>query len=176
MLAVKIENLGNRSFFNAPASPEAIENLEKEANIKLPDNLKKFYLHFNGGFFAREDWSEEYLTNKEIFGDIRWNSNYILSIEDMLICYNYGDCDFVLFDIRERGKNVGKKLLPFLHTQGQEMLVIDLSDTTKDTPIIDADHEVNSDEWAILYPSFEVFLSHYVDKDGDIETIASLSY
>lgn len=58
-----------------------------------------------------------------------------------------------------------------MHTKGQENLVWDATEENS-TKIVDAFHENNADEWTVLYSTFEALLEAYVDKEGDIETIA----
>lgn len=38
--------------------------------------------------------------------------------------------------------------------------------------ILDAFHENNADEWGILYKSFKDLLNDYIEKEGQIETVA----
>ncbi|AZA98279.1 SMI1/KNR4 family protein [Chryseobacterium joostei] len=169
-LKQKSLQLKERNLFAKGASESEIENFETTLNIKLPLVLKAFYLLNNGGCFADNLFKTEELQNPEDLGSIIWNSNYFLSLKEIIEAYNF-DGSFTLIDYQEQEKYTGKRLIPIMHTRGQENLVWDATEVHS-TKILDAFHEFNADEWKVLYPSFEDLLETYLEKDGDIETIA----
>jgi hypothetical protein len=61
--------------------------------------------------------------------------------------------------------------IPFAQTSEQESLVFVPGFDGSEPPVLDAFHEAS--EWAELYPDFPSMLRAYVERDGDIETIAS---
>jgi len=168
-LKEKVQELGERNLFGEGATEEQIVTFENTLNLKLPPIMKAFYLANNGGCFADDSWSKEDLLNPEELGSIIWNSNYFLSLEEIIDAYNsgkYGSIDF-----QEQEKESDKRLIPIIHTNGQENLVWDITEEGS-TKIIDAFHEIGADEWDVLYDSFEDLLNDYIIEEGDIETVA----
>ncbi|HOJ78752.1 MAG TPA: SMI1/KNR4 family protein [Bacillota bacterium] len=171
-LQQKITELSERSFFNQPATLAVIAKCEEVLGIKLPEIVKTFYLNYNGGFFAAADIEDEYLDDPDEVEWMRWNSNYILSLQDVIDTYHFNG-DLPAFDIRAAERDSGRRFMPLVHTSGQELLLLDLTDVTNEIPVIDAFHEVNFRDWKVLYPSFEAFLNDYIQKEGMIEAVAS---
>lgn len=169
-LKEKSLQLNERNLFAKGASNAEIEHFETTLNIKLSEVLKAFFLLNNGGCFADNSWETEELKNPEEQESIIWNSNYFLSLEEIIETYNF-DGSFTSIDFRDQEKETQKRLIPIMHTKGQENLVWDATEENS-TKIVDAFHEHNADEWTVLYPTFEALLEAYVDKEGDIETIA----
>ncbi len=165
----KAQKLKERNFFHAGATQEEIEQFEQKLKITLPPVLKTFYANFNGGCFADDSWSKEDLENSEMKEGIIWNSNYFLSLQEMIKAYQY-EGDFISFDIQELEKGTGKRFIPILHTKEQEVLVWEASNPNE-TPIKDAYHDINPNKWKVLYPSFESLINAYIHEDGEIETV-----
>ena len=155
-LRVKIIQLGARAFFNPPATANAIGEVEERLQITFPESVRKFYMAFNGGFFADTNWSMEDLKDNRQFETIQWNSNHIMSVEDIKSGFGnrYPDC------------------IPVVHTHTQEFLSIINPLTNGESPVYDAFHECPPQEWGILYNNFEELLNDYINKEGNIKTIA----
>jgi len=153
----KSVELGERAFFNPPATEDEIRDVEARLKIVFPISVRQFYLTFNGGFFAGADWSEEDLKDVRQFETIQWNSNYIMSLEDIKSGFGsrYPDC------------------VPLIHTHTQEFLAIINPLKNGESPVYDAFHEYSPHEWGVLYDSFEELLKDYIDKEGNIKTIAA---
>ncbi len=164
----KAQKLKERNCFHAGATHEEIEQFEQKLKIALPPVLKTFYANNNGGCFADDSWSKEDLENSEMKEGIIWNSNYFLSLQEMIAAYQY-EGDFILFDIQELERETGKRFMPILHTKEQEILVWE-ANIPNETPIKEAYHDINPNKWKVLYPSFESLLIAYIQKDGEIET------
>lgn len=151
-LKEKAKSLKHRNCFYDGATVDEIEDFENKMNIILPTILKEFYLNFNGGFFADTSWSKEELEDEDDFGEILWNSNYFLRLDEIVEAYHlegsFGSIDFI-----KQEKYYSKRLIPIMQTKDQEVLVWDAT-LPHETPILDAFHEYNANEWKILYPSF----------------------
>lgn len=165
----KATALKARNLLNHGAQQEQITDFEEKLNIKLPDFLRSFYQNCNGGCFADDSWSDDELQDSAERASIIWNSNYFLSLEEIIDAYNLGK--FANLDFQEAEKESGKKLIPIMHTNGQENLVWDATDANS-TKILDAFHEAGADEWNVLYKSFEDLIEAYIKTSGDIKTIA----
>ena len=152
----KIIRLGGRAFFNPPATEDRIRDVEEKLKIVFPVSVRQFYLTFNGGFFADTSWSEEELTDESRFETIQWNSNHIMSLEDIKSGFGsrYPDC------------------VPVIHTHTQEFLAVVNPLKNGESPVYDAFHEYPPNEWGVLYGNFEELLNDYIDKEGNIKTIA----
>ena len=151
-----IAKLGSRAFFNPPATEDEIRDVEEKLKIVFPVSVRKFYLTFNGGFFADTSWSEKDLKDNGQFEAIQWNSNYIMSLED----------------IKSGFGNRYPNYVPVIHTRSQEFLVIGNPLKNGESPVYDAFHEYPPHDWGVLYDNFEELLRDYIDKDGNIKTIA----
>ncbi len=166
----KSKQLKERNLFRKGATENEINDFEKYLNIKLPIILKNFYKLNNGGCFADDSWDSTDLTNKSELGTIYWNSNYFLSLEEIIDSYNFkGKYESINF--KEQEKETNMRLIPILHTEGQECIVWNAT-KENETPILDAFHEYNADEWDILFNSIEELLENYIENEGNIETIA----
>lgn len=152
----KIVLLKERAFFNPPATEEEIRDVEKKLKIEFSVSLREFYLVFNGGFFAEKDWELNDLKNVSQYETIQWNSNTIMSLEDIKSGFGsrYPGC------------------VPIIHTHSQEFLAIINPLVGGESPIFDAFHEYPPQEWGILYKNFKELLIDYIDKEGNINTIA----
>jgi hypothetical protein len=152
----KIARLGCRAFFNPPATEDEIRDVEEKLKIVFPASVRKFYLTFNGGFFADTSWSEKDLNDSKHFETIQWNSNYIMSLQDIKAGFGnrYPDC------------------VPIVHTHTQEFLAIVNPLKDGESPIYDAFHEYPPSEWGVLYENFEDLLNDYINKEGEIKTMA----
>lgn len=168
-LRSKVVQLKERSLFGDGATEKEIQNFENTLNIKLPPILKCFYEVFNGGCFVDDSWSKEELLNKDEFGSVIWNSNYFLKLDEIVDAYDFGK--FGSVDFQEQEKEFSRRLIPIIHTNGQENLVWDATETDS-TKILDAFHEFGVDEWDVIYQSFEELLLEYIEKEGDIETVS----
>ena len=155
-LKAKIVALGERAFFNPPATEEAIQDVEERLKITFPASLREFYLAFNGGFFADASWSPEELKDARQFETIQWNSNNILPLEDVKLGFGsrYPGC------------------VPVIHTHSQEFLVFVNPLKEGESPVYDAFHEFPPHQWGALYGNFEELLVDYIEKEGNIKTIA----
>ena len=166
----KAQQLKERNLFRVGATEEQLENFESTLNLKLPQIFRDFYLANNGGCFVDDSWRKDELSNPKEFGTIIWNSNYFLSLEEIIEAYNFIG-EFTSTDFQEQEKEFNKRLIPIIHTKGQENLVWDATQANS-TQILDAFHEVWAEEWGVIYKSFEDLLNAYIDNEGDIETIA----
>lgn len=164
----KSEQLKLRNLFNKGATQEQIIKFETTLGLKLPKILHDFYSLNNGGCFADNSWSSEELLNPLKLGTVIWNSNYFLSLEEIIDAYHF--VKFTSIDFQQQEKITNKRLIPIFHTSGQENLVWDATDENS-TKILDAFHEVNADEWEVLYKSFDDLFLSYLTENGDIETI-----
>jgi hypothetical protein len=72
------------------------------------------------------------------------------------------------FNFRELEKTTKRRLLPILHSDQQEIMVIDLT-KADETPIYDAFHEYSIEQWGVLYPKFEDLLDAYINNEGILE-------
>lgn len=165
LLSAKIVALGDRAFFNPPATKADIKDVEERLNITFPASVREFYLAFNGGFFADLSWSPDELKDARLNGlvgqphrleDIQWNSNNIMPLEDIKSGFGsrYPDC------------------VPIIHTHTQEFLAFVNPLKDDESPIYDAFHEYPPHEWGVLYNNFEELLTDYIDKEGIIKTFA----
>ena len=151
-----IARLGSRAFFNPPATEDEIRDVEEKLKIVFPASVRQFYLTCNGGFFADETWLEEDLTNTRQLETIQWNSNHILPLEDIKSGFGnrYPDC------------------VPVIHTHTQEFLAIVNPLKNGESPVYDAFHEYPPNQWGVLYDNFGELLNDYINKEGNIKTIA----
>ena len=162
----KAQAMGKRNLFNKGVTSEEIakyqKQLQEKFGITLPPLVVEFYQQFNGGCFADTSWSEEDLDNTKERGDILWNSNAFIPLEEIVSCE--------YFDIQEVKEETGRIFFPIIDTKGQEVLVIE----NGKNPILDAFHEAIEfpKDWGELYPSFEKLLEAYIETEGDIKVIA----
>ncbi len=155
-LREKIDAAGERAFFNPPASEEEIAETEEKLGITFPRSVREFYRVFNGGFIAYTSPVSEEPANDEMFEDLQWNSNTILSLEEIRTGF---------------GKRY-PEYTPVIHTHSQEFLAFGNPLVSDESPIYDAFHEFTPDKWGILYDNFEALLIDYIEKEGAIKTIA----
>ena len=155
-LRAKIVLLADRAFFNPPADEDAIKDVEERLKIIFPASVKEFYKVFNGGFFADASWSPEELKDARKFETIQWNSNNILTLEDIKLGFGsrYPGC------------------VPIIHTYSQEFLAITNPLKDNESPVYDAFHEYPPNDWGVLYNNFGELLNDYIEKEGNIKTIA----
>ncbi|QQS30354.1 MAG: SMI1/KNR4 family protein [Sphingobacteriales bacterium] len=164
----KAGQLQHRSFWNTGASVSEISQFEAILKITLPPTLKSFYTNCNGGCFADDSWSDEDLENAEMKAGIIWNSNYFLSLQEIMDAYRF-EGEFIAFDIQEMEQKTGKRYIPIIHTKEQEILVWEASNLNE-SPIIYACHELNPAKWKVLFQSFDELLNSYIELEGEIET------
>ena len=152
----KKARLGVRAFFNAPATENEIRDVEEKLKVVFPVSVRKFYLTFNGGFFADETWLKEDLEDASRFDNIQWNSNHIMSLQDIKSGFGsrYPDC------------------IPLIHTHTQEFLAVINPLKDGESPVYDAFHEFSPHQWGVLYENFEELLNDYIEQEGNIKTIA----
>jgi hypothetical protein len=149
-----------RAFFEPPADESAIASVEQTIGMKLPASYRAFLRRFNGGFINICDFGpgDEYWDVKTA----RWNSNWLFGTADLVKEY-------------DRARSIGGwdriEYIPFAQTNGQESLVFVPRPDGSEPPVLDAFHE--TDDWAALYPDFPSMLRAYVERQGDIEAIAS---
>jgi hypothetical protein len=148
-----------RAFFEPAADENAIATVEQAIGLKLPPSYRAFLRRFNGGFinicaFGPDD---EYWNVKTA----RWNSNWLFGTADLIKQYDrartIGGWDRIVY-------------IPFCQTNGKESLVFVPRPDGSEPPVLDAFHEAS--EWAELYPDFPSMLLAYVEREGNIETIA----
>jgi hypothetical protein len=156
LLKEKIIAFGGRAFFNPPVTEDAIRDVEERLKVTFPASLRKFYLSFNGGFFADVDRQPEELKDAGQFEVIQWNSNSIIPLEDIKLGFGsrYPGC------------------VPVIHTRSQEFLVFVNPLKDGESAVYDAFHECPPDQWGVLYENFEELLMDYIEKEGNIRTIA----
>jgi len=152
----KIAALDERAFFYPPAGEDAIRDVEERLKITFPASLREFYTAFNGGFFADTTWSSDELKDVRQCETIQWNSNNILTLEDIKSGFGsrYTGC------------------VPVIHTRTQEFLVFLNPLKDNESPVYDAFHEYQPHQWGTLYNNFEELLNDYIDKEGNIKTFA----
>ena len=155
-LREKIASLGGRAFFNPPASEDAIRDAEERLNVAFPASVREFYRAFNGGFFADDSWTTDELNDARQFETIQWNSNNILTLDDVKLGFGrrYPGC------------------IPVMHTHTQEFLAFINPLKDNESAIYDAFHEYAPNEWGALYNNFEELLNDYIEKEGNIKTMA----
>ncbi len=148
--------LGERAFFKPPVSEDEILDVEKKLKITFPVSVREFYIAFNGGFFADETWNVDDLKDAHQYEAIQWNSNNIMPLEDIKSGFGsrYPNC------------------VPIIHTHTQEFLAVVNPLANGESPVYDAFHEYPPHEWGVLYSNFEELLNDYIDKEGNIKTIA----
>ena len=173
LLYKKIEEIPEMCYFNPPATDGDIKHFEEELGIKLPESMRMFYMHFDGGLIALDDalWENGQLKSKEDRAYTIWNSNLILSLGQILRAINDEEENLGCGYFVEMGNEAGLTVIPLISTASQEFLLWDATDCSK-TPILNAFHEYPADEWSPVYNSFEELMSDYVNKNGNIETIA----
>jgi hypothetical protein len=149
-----------RAFFEAPADENAIAAVEQAIGLKLPGSYRLFLRCFNGGFINICDFGPD-----DECWDVktaRWNSNWLFGTADLIKQY-------------DQARSIGGwdhiEYIPFCQTSSQESLVFVPRSDVAEPPVLDAFHETS--EWAELYPDFPSMLKAYVDREGNIETIAS---
>jgi hypothetical protein len=154
-----------RAFFDAPASPGAVDGLEAGIGVRLPGAYHQFLLAFDGGFINiagsspdDPDWD---------LGTARWNSNHLLGTAQIQKEHaQWARIGRDVFGVEPW------PFIPFCQTSGQELLVFGPVGADGEAPVLDAFHEVPPEEWGVLYPDFRAFLSAYLDGEGRVETIA----
>lgn len=171
-LKKKIKEIPGRCFFNPPATPEEILWFETELGAGLNDQLREFYLAYNGGFIADKRWGPDRLADPEIIDTLAWNSNYFLSLEEIIDSY-FSNGFYSSPHLRDKEEEHGRKLIPIIHTSGQEILVLDITEPEKSGSVKDAFHEEPWYDWGTVYESFEELLRDYIIKEGQIKTIGS---
>ncbi len=152
----KINTIKDRAFFSPPATLDDILETEQKLNIVFPASLRQFYLSFNGGFIASDMWSPDELQNAEMYETIQWNSNDILSLEEIKSGFGRRYEDYI----------------PIIHTFSQEFLAIANPLNDNESPVLDAFHEAPPREWGVLYDNFESLLNDYIEREGIIKTMA----
>jgi hypothetical protein len=172
LLRNKKELLPEKYFFNPPASKTEIEFFQREMGIILNENVRQFYLIFNGGFIALGSWESKFLYDNAMIETMKWNSNYFLSLSEIVESY-YNCGTYSSPHLPEKEALHGRKLIPLIHTSGQEMLVLDATDPATSGPVLDAFHEEPYDEWGKVYETFEALVKDYIEKEGNIKTIGS---
>ena len=152
--------------FQPPAAPSAIAEAEAAVGTPFPEPYRQFLSRFNGGFISlcghttAPDWAPE---------SAEWNSNALFGTARLVREYTDQQQIWQL----DRGWSGGWPYLPFCHTEGQELLVFGPPSAGRSRAVLDAWHEVGPDEWGVLYPGFEDFLSAYVRGEGRVETIGT---
>jgi hypothetical protein len=172
LLNKKIAEIPHRCLFNPPATPEKLLWFEIELGAGLNDHVREFYLAFNGGFIADKRWGHDRLADPEMKDTIAWNSNYLLSLEEIIDSY-FSNGFYSSPHLRDKEEEHGRKLIPIIHTSGQEILVLDITEPEKSGPVKDAFHEEPCYDWGTVYESFEELLRNYIEKEGQIKTIGS---
>ncbi|MCF8228708.1 MAG: SMI1/KNR4 family protein [Bacteroidales bacterium] len=160
-LKQKIETNPDQCFFNAPAEWDEIESLEDDLIYVFPVSFKVFLCHFNGGFIS--------LLGPAKTDDIEssaWNSNYILSLQEIRSAYER---------IEHKFHEDGKRYIPFMHTSGQEYLAFrwPYDEDETESKVYDIWHETFPTEWEtqIVYDGFTDLLEDYINNNGVIQTI-----
>ena len=159
-----INELEFRSFFNSPAEDAEIENLENAINVLLTNDLKRFYLSHNGGFFTDLSWNIDELNDKEKYDSIKWNSNHFLKLDEIRDHFEYVE---ILLEI-EFGENRTVKYLPFFQTKSQELYLIRFSLDDTVNSIHELINQTPTDCWKLISNKFSDFLENYINKEGDI--------
>ena len=164
-LAAVITDHPTICFFNPPSNETEIARVEEHLNITLPPSYKQFLLRFNGGFIT-PDWpsTAEHWTRE----DAAYNCNHLLSLSELMAAY----IDMRDIETLDRGWKGTWPYVPFCHTEGQEYLVFDVSNSgSSEAPVRDAFHEVSPDEWGDLYQNFADLLQDYVAQLGRIKLV-----
>lgn len=171
MLKRKTEEIPWRCFFNPPASDVDILYFQIELGLEINPEVIEFYRHFNGGFIAGAMWNADALKKTDIIPSVKWNSNYFLSLDEILSEYE-GEGSYGIIHLPDKEEEHGRRLIPIIHTVDQEILVLDATDSKKSGPVIDAFHEAPWHQWGTLYETFEDLLKDYIEKEGRIKTIS----
>jgi len=148
-----------RAFFDPPADEATIAAVETEIGLRLPASYRNFLRRFNGGFINICNFGPEhkYWNVKSA----RWNSNWLFGTFDLIKHYH---------SARSIGGWDRISYIPFCQTSGQELLIFVPQPDGSEPPVLDAFHEAS--EYGELYPDFASLLKAYVEREGDIETIA----
>jgi hypothetical protein len=149
-----------RAFFEPPASSAAIDAVERAVGLALPRSYRAFLGRFNGGFINICNLSPD--ESHWTVTAARWNSNWLFGTNDLIKHYE-----------KERSVGGWQRLeyMPICQTSGQELLVFFPREDGSEPPVLDAFHEAS--EWKVLYRDFPSMLQDYVEREGNIETIAS---
>jgi hypothetical protein len=149
----------SKYFFNDPAGDPHIRQLEENFGIVLPESFKQFLKTCDGGFISLFDASREMDLDT-----LAWNSNYILSLEEI------GEA---IDRISYKTENLDLVFIPFLHTTAGEYLGFMNPLRDNESKIYDLWHEASAWEWKgqVVYECFADLLEEYINNIGVIETI-----
>jgi len=149
----------SKYFFNDPAGDPHIRQLEENFGIVLPDSFKQFLKAYDGGFISLYDSSREMDLDT-----LAWNSNYILSLEEI------GEA---IDRISYKNEGLDTVFIPFLHTTVGEYLGFMNPLQDKESKIYDLWHEAPASSWKqqVVYDSFQELMEAYLDHEGVIETM-----
>jgi hypothetical protein len=157
----------NLCVFNPPATEAEIADAESRIGTSLPASFKAFLRLFNGGFISMIGATDEEYWDH---GSAEWNSNVIFGIERLLREF----AEMRYNQVEDFGEPEPWHYIPFLHTDGQELLVFGPAlDSKGERPVMDAFHESRPDSWGSVYPSFTQMLTEYIARDGKIKTIGA---
>jgi len=159
------------AYFNAPATADDISSFENQNNIRLPDSYKAFLLYANGGMIIsdRLDNLLDYASNPE---DVKWNANYLYSLEDMQ--KKYTDMESWNYGIPS-GNISPYPFIPFCHTDtGEQLVFVTLDENKTESAVLDAYHEETPETWGVVADNFIEFLIDYVSSHGNPNVLGDL--
>lgn len=160
-LKKKIAELKDRSFFNEGTNWEDIQEVEDELCFVFPVSFTTFLCHFNGGFISLFDPKDKMDRESDA-----WNSNYILSLDEIVNAYRR---------IQYKFDDSDTAFIPFLRTSNQEYLAFKwpYEKDSVESKVYDIWHEAFPSEWETqdVYDNFEDLLEDYINNNGMIQTI-----
>ena len=160
-LKKKIKEAPNKCFFNEAVEYGYYHEFEDEHPLilQLPMSFITFLHYYNGGFI-----SIKALTDQDDIETYAWNSNQILSLDELEKAYNR---------IEHKFYNSEYEFTPFLRTRIGEYLAFRYPYEGDESEVYDIWHEATPTEWLQqkVYDSFPDLLKDYIEKDGDIKTI-----
>ncbi|MEE4256230.1 MAG: SMI1/KNR4 family protein [Bacteroidales bacterium] len=151
------------AFFKNPAPADQIRSFEKRLGLRLPESYKAFLQYANGGMIITDELNSvlDYAANPE---DVKWNANYLYSIEEVeekykeMQSWNYG----IPF-----GNVAPYPFIPFCHTEsGEHLVFINLKAGETESVVLDAYHEETPETWGVVAGDFTAFLEDYVNSSG----------
>jgi len=151
------------SYFKNPAGADKISSFEDRYGIRLPESYKAFLQYSNGGMIITDELNSllDYAANPE---DVKWNANYLYSIEEVeekykeMQSWNYG----IPF-----GNVTPYPFIPFCHTEsGEHLVFINLKAEETESAVLDAYHEETPETWGVVARNFTAFLEDYVNSNG----------
>jgi len=156
----------NQFCFNPPASEDTLMELELELDIILPQSLRTFLLHYDGGFVCRDKTLKEITAKKMVPGS---EEEFQFKLEN----------SYPFFSVKEIKENYayrndiywGSGIIPFCRTYNGEILTVwSVREAGQDSPVFDAFHEESPAVWKSLYTSFAYLFVDCIQHKGVFKT------